>query len=43
MKEDDANFNLLLKIGNLNKDKILYKKMPSIIGISNKRLIKINP
>ena len=43
MKENDINLNCLLHIAGKSRDKILNKRMPTIIGISDKRLFKIDP
>lgn len=43
MKENDINLNSLLHIAGQSKDKILYKKKPTILAISDQRLLKVNP
>ena len=43
MKENDINLNSLLHIAGVSTEKILYKKKPTVLAISDKRLLKMNP
>ena len=43
MKDNDINLNSLLHIAGISRDKILYKKMPTLLAVSDQRLFKVGP